>query len=122
MTEFSGGINGLGDLVNGNHVRVRGRISSGATIIASEIEKRSTDTRVELQGPIQSITGADPSQVVRILGVDVDTTAISFRDIDDSAIARAAFFAKAVVGKLVKARGTLGGGGGINWSEMELED
>ena len=122
LTEFSGGINGLGDLVNGNHVRVRGRISSGATIIASEIEKRSTDTRVELQGPIQSITGADPSQVVRILGVDVDTTAISFRDIDDSAIARAAFFAKAVVGKLVKARGTLGGGGGINWSEMELED
>ena len=122
LTEFSGGINGLGDLVNGNHVRVRGRISSGATIIASEIEKRSTDTRVELQGPIQSITGADPSQVVRILGVDVDTTAISFRDIDDSAIARAAFFAKAVVGKLVKARGTLGGRGGINWSEMELED
>ena len=122
LTEFSGGINGLGDLVNGNHVRVRGRISSGATIIASEIEKRSTDTRVELQGPIQSITGADPSQVVRILGVDVDTTAISFRDIDNSAIARAAFFAKAVVGKLVKARGTLGGGGGINWSEMELED
>ena len=122
LTEFSGGINGLGDLVNGNHVRVRGRISSGATIIASEIEKRSTDTRVELQGPIQSITGADPSQVVRILGVDVDTTAISFRDIDESAIARAAFFAKAVVGKLVKARGTLGGGGGINWSEMELED
>ena len=122
LTEFSGGINGLGDLVNGNHVRVRGRISSGATIIASEIEKRSTDTRVELQGPIQSITGTDPNQVVRILGVDVDTTAISFRDIDDSAIARAAFFAKAVVGKLVKARGTLGGGGGINWSEMELED
>jgi len=32
------------------------------------------------------------------------------------------FFAKAVVGKLVKARGTLGGGGGISWSEMELED
>jgi len=122
LTEFSGGINGLSDLMNGNHVRVRGRISSGATIIASEIEKRSTDTRVELQGPIQSITGTDPNQVVRILGVDVDTTAISFRDIDDSAIARAAFFAKAVVGKLVKARGTLGGGGGISWSEMELED
>jgi hypothetical protein len=121
LTEFSGGINGLSDLASGNHVRVRGRIS-GATIIASEIEKRSTDTRVELQGPIQSITGTDPNQVVRILGVDVNTTAISFRDIDDSAIARAAFFAKAVVGKLVKARGTLGGGGGINWSEMELED
>jgi hypothetical protein len=56
------------------------------------------------------------------LGIEVDTTAISFRDTDDSAIARAAFFAKAVVGKLVKARGALGGGGGVTWSEMELED
>ena len=82
---------------------------------------RSTDTRVELQGPIQSITGADPNQVVRILGVDVDTTAISFRDTDDSAITRAAFFAKAVVGKLVKARGSLSGSI-VTWSEMELED
>jgi hypothetical protein len=124
LTGFKSGISGLGNLANGNHVQVRGRIGSGANVIATEIERTSTtpNNRIELQGPIQSITGADPSQVVRILGVDVNTTAISFRDIDDSAIARAAFFAKAVVGKLVKARGTLGGGGGINWSEMELED
>jgi len=121
LTEFSGGINGLSDLVNGNHVRVRGRISSGATIIASEIEMQSSDTRVELQGPIQSITGADPNQVVRILGVDINTTTISFRDTDDSAITRAAFFAKAVVGKLVKARGSLSGST-VTWSEMELEN
>ena len=122
LTEFSGGINGLSDLVNGNHVRVRGRIGSGATIIASEIEKRSTDTRVELQGPIESIAGSSGSEVVTILGVPVNTSSISFRDIDDSGITRAAFFARAVVGKLVKGRGDLGGGGGINWSEMELED
>jgi hypothetical protein len=124
LTGFKPGISGLGNLANGNHVQVRGRIGSGAKVIATEIERTSTtpNNRIELQGPIQSITGADPSQVVRILGVDVNTTAISFRDIDDSAIARAAFFAKAVVGKLVKARGTLGGGGGISWSEMELED
>jgi len=121
LTEFSGGINSLSDLMNGNHVRVRGRISSGATIIASEIEMRSADTRVEFQGPIQSITGADPNQVVRILGVDINTTVISFRDTDDSAIARAAFFAKALVGKLVKARGSLSGST-VTWSEMELED
>jgi hypothetical protein len=122
LTEFKGGINRVGDLASGNHVEIRGRATGSNTVIATEVEKRSPDTRVELQGPIQSITGTDPNQFVRILGVDVDTTAISFRDTDDSAIARAAFFAKAVVGKLVKARGTLGGGGGINWSEMELED
>jgi hypothetical protein len=121
LTQFSNVANFAG-LANGDHVRIRGRASGRNTVIATEVERRSPDPRVELQGPIQLITGADPNQFVRILGVDVDTTAISFRDIDDSAIARAAFFAKAVVGKLVKARGTLGGGGGISWSEMELED
>jgi hypothetical protein len=121
LTQFSNVANFAG-LTNGDHVRIRGRASGSNTVIATEVERRSPDTRVELQGPIQSITGTDPNQVVRILGVDVDTTAISFRDINDSAIARATFFAKAVVGKLVKARGTLGGGGGISWSEMELED
>ena len=117
LTEFQGGISGLSGLANGNHVRVRGRLGSGTTVIASEIEKRSADPRVELQGPIQSITGASPNQIVTILGVAVDTTGVVFEDVN-----RAAFFAQAVVGTLVKARGTLGGGGGVTWSEMELED
>ncbi len=121
LTQFNNVANFAG-LANGDHLRIRGRASGSNAVIATEVEKLSPDTRVELQGPIQSITGADPSQVVRILGIDVDTTAISFHDIDDSVITRAAFFTKAVVGKLVKARGTLGGGGGINWSEMELEN
>jgi len=40
-------------------------------------EKRSPDARVELQGPIQSITGASPNQIVTILGVAVNTTGSS---------------------------------------------
>jgi len=124
LTEFRGGISGLGDLANGNHVQVRGRLGSGANVIATEIDRTSTtpDNRVELQGPIQSITGTSPNQVVTILGVSVNTAGVVFQDIDDSVITRDAFFAKAVVGTLVKARGSLNGGGGINWSEMELED
>ena len=124
LTEFRGGISGLGDLANGNHVQVRGRLGSGANVIATEIDRTSTtpDNRVELQGPIQSITGTSPNQVVTILGVSVNTAGVVFQDIDDSVITRDAFFAKAVVGKLVKARGTLVGGGGVTWSEMELED
>jgi Domain of unknown function (DUF5666) len=121
LTEFSGGINGLGDLVNGDHVRVRGRIGSGATIIASEIEKRSPDTRVELQGPIQLITGASPNQVVTILGIGANTAGVAFQDVDETAITRDAFFARAVVGTLVKARGSLSGAT-VTWSEIELED
>jgi Domain of unknown function (DUF5666) len=122
QTEFKGGINGLGDLANGNHVRVRGRLGTGTNVIASEIERRSPDSRVELQGPIQSITGVSPNQIVTILGVAIDTTGVVFEDVDDNVITRAEFFAQAVVGTLVKARGNLGGGGMVTWSEMELED
>jgi hypothetical protein len=121
LTQFEGGVSELNNLVAGDHVRIRGRATGSNTIIATEVEKRSPETRVELQGPIQLITGVDPNQVVRILGVDVNTTAISFRDVDDSVITRAAFFAKAVVGTLVKARGSLSVST-VTWSEMELED
>jgi len=85
-------------------------------VIATEVEKRSPDARVELQGPIQSITGASPNQIVTILGVAVDTTGVVFEDVN-----RATFFSQAVVGTLVKARGSLGGST-VAWIEMELED
>src|SRR6267378_3278252 len=69
LTQFEGGVNGLNNLVAGNHVRIRGRASGSNTLIATEVERRSPDPRVDLQGPIQSIAGASPNQVVTILGV-----------------------------------------------------
>ncbi len=122
LTRFENVANFAG-LADGNHLRIRGRLSGSATVIATEIERISTtpDNRVELQGPIQSITVASPNQIVTILGVAVDTTATAFQDVDDSMITRDAFFARAAVGTLVKARGDLSGST-ITWSEMELED
>ena len=123
LTRFENVAN-FGGLSDGNHLRIRGRLSGGATVIATEIERISIapDNRVELQGPIQSITGVSPSQVVTILGVPVNTSTIStFEDGDDNVITRAAFFAKVVVGTLVKARGSLSGAT-VTWSEIELED
>jgi len=116
LTRFEGGVSGLNNLVAGNHVRIRGRTSGSNTVIATEVERRSADPRVELQGPIQSITGASPNQIVTILGVAVDTTGVVFEDVN-----RATFFSQAVVGTLVKARGSLNGST-VTWSEMELED
>ena len=116
LTRFEDGVSGLNNFVAGNHVRIRGRASGSNTVIATEVEKRSADPRVELQGPIQSIAGASPNQIVTILGVAVDTTGVVFEDAN-----RATFFAQAVVGTLVKARGTLSGST-VAWSEMELED
>ena len=93
-------------------------------MIATEIERTSTtpDNRVELQGPIQSITGASPNQVVTILGVPVNTSTIgTCEDVDNNIITRDAFFARAAVGTLVKTRGSLSGST-VTWSEMGLED
>src|SRR6266849_6731955 len=111
LTQFEGGVSGLNNLVAGNHVRIRGRASGGSTVIATEVEKQSQDTRVELQGPIQSITGTSPNQIVTILGVAIDTTGVVFEDAN-----RAMFFSQAMVGTLVKARGSLSGST-VAWSE-----
>jgi len=116
LTHFEGGVFRLNNLVAGDHVRIRGRASSSNTVIATEVERRLAETRVELQGPIQSITGASPNQIVTILGVAVDTTGVVFEDVN-----RATFFSQAVVGTLVKTRGSLNGST-VTWSEMELED
>src|SRR5712671_5356358 len=116
LTRFEGGVSGLNNLVAGNHVRIRGRTSDSNTVIATEMERRSADPRVELQGPIQSITGASPNQIVTILGVAVDTIGVAFEDVNQTT-----FFSQAVAGTLVKARGGLNGST-VTWSEMELED
>jgi hypothetical protein len=61
---------------------------------------------------------------VTILGVPVDTSGFSssngFLDVDGSVITRSAFFAKALVGTLVKASGNWGGSA-VTWNEIELE-
>jgi uncharacterized protein DUF5666 len=124
LTDFTGGVSALNNLVVGDHVRIRGRATSGNNVIATQVDKRSADTLIELQGTIQSISGSSTSQVVTILGIAVDTSGFSssngFLDVNASTITRSAFFAKAAVGTLVKASGTLGGST-ITWNEIELE-
>jgi hypothetical protein len=124
QTEFkaNGGnnITGLNDLSVGNHVRVRGRVGSSNSVIATRVEQRSQDDDVDLQGPVQSVSG----QVLTILGVAVDTSTISndnFQGLNDQMIGRTAFFNAVAVGTLVKVKGRLVNGV-VTWREAELED
>lgn len=113
------GGNTLNNLL-GSHVRVRGRVSGSSSVIATRVEQRSADTDVDLQGPVQSISG----QVLTILGVTVDTSTISndnFEGLNDQVIGRAAFFTAVKEGTLVKVKGRLDGLG-VMWREAELED
>ena len=112
--------NTLNDLSVGDHIRVRGRVVGGNSVIATRVEQRSADDDVDLQGPVQSISG----QSLTILGVTVDTSTISndnFEGLDDQLIGRAAFFNAVQVGTLVKVQGRPNGAV-VTWREAELED
>lgn len=129
LTEFKNA-NDLNDFNTGSpHVRIRGRVAAGNTVIASELELRSSpDTDVVLQGPVDAFT-APPNDSVTILGVMVDTTSIqdaNFEGVDDMWIGRAAFFDPVngvAPGDLVKVQGDWDlAGSTVNWDEIEFED
>ncbi len=107
----------LNDL-QGNHVRVRGRVIGPHTVVATRIQVRSSDDDVDLQGPVQSITG----NVITILGVSVDTSVINqFESVSGTSMSRAGFLAAVSVNSLVKVKGALSGTT-VVWEETELED
>ena len=104
--------------LQGNHVRVRGRVTGPNTVVTTRIQIRSSDNDVDLQGPVQSITG----NVITILGVSVDTSAINqFESVSGTSMSRAGFLAAVRINSLVKVKGTLSGTTVI-WDEAELED
>ncbi|MCS6896842.1 MAG: DUF5666 domain-containing protein, partial [Nitrospira sp.] len=104
--------------LNGRHVRVRGRMGSGSSVIATRIERRSSDSDVVLQGPVQAIHGDD----IVILGVTVDTGAIShFESVRGTSMSRSSFLAAVRVNSVVKVKGELRGTT-VVWDEAELED
>ena len=116
QTELNG-VQSLNDL-NGNHVRIRGRVTGTNTVVATRIELRSTDSDVDLQGPVQSISGT----VIEILGVAVDLATINqFESVSGTSLSQAEFLAEVQVNSLVKVEGQLSGGT-VNWDEAELED
>jgi len=111
---------GGSNLSGGNHVRVRGRLGSSNSVIATRVEQRSQDDDVDLQGPVQSVSG----EVLTILGVAVNTSTFNdddFEGLNDQIIGRAAFFNAVKEGTLVKVQGRLTGSI-VTWREAELED
>lgn len=119
QTEFKGGISNLAQLGATEHVRVRGRPTGTNTVIAAEVERLSADTRVILEGAVQSV--GNPN--VTVLGVLINTPSISdsnFKGPNEAAIGRTAFFTAVKVGTLVKAQGDWDGVS-VVWSEIEIE-
>jgi hypothetical protein len=125
QTDFKGGISNLAGLnVNvppdpPDHIRVRGRPTGTNTVIAVEVERLSADTRVILEGAVQSVVNPN----VTALGVLINTSPISesnFKGSNDVEIGRTAFFTAIKVGTLVKAQGDWNGSS-VVWNEIEIE-
>ena len=111
-------LSGLNNLALGNHLRIRGRLN-GNTLTATEVELRSANRRVELQGPLTAMAAPN----LTLGGITVNTAGISdssFQGLNDAVIGRSAFFAAVKVNTLVKVRGDLNGGT-VTWSEVQLE-
>ena len=110
-------VGGLSGLAVGNHLRLRGRATAGNGMQATQLELRSADSRVILQGPISSISG---SRVV-LMGVTADLAGLgSYADLNGATLTQSSFLARLKAGSIVKVRGTLSGSSPA-WSEAELE-
>lgn len=102
--DFSGNPQDL-STIGAGPVLVRGyRSRDGASVVAVRVE-RTDDTRLILQGPVTTKNAGAGTLV--ILGLTVATGAgTEFRDVSDSAMSQAAFFAAVTEGRtVVKARG-----------------
>jgi Domain of unknown function (DUF5666) len=110
----------------GNNLRIRARPGSNGTVIATEVEQKSTspDNRVIMQA-VASAVVAPPTETVTLLGIVINTSQISnnsFKDVNDAVIGRAAFYQQAAPGRLIKVRGSLAAST-ITWDqEIQLED
>jgi len=122
LTEYDGNAGAIGDVMAGDHVRIRGRANGPTSVTATSVKETGADTKVELQGPVASVPApSDPGFV--ILGVAVDTTGFSFgafKGADETGIGHTAFFAAALPGTIVKASGDLMLGVAV-FDEVELE-
>lgn len=122
LTEFKN-VNALADLAAPNHLRIKARPGANGSILALELELRSPggDSRLIVQGPVGAVSGTTS---LTILGVTVDATTIAeseFKNSSDASIGRAAFFAAATPGTVVKARADRRSGANV-WDQIELED
>lgn len=125
FTDFDG-LTDLSDFSPGDQVRARGRRASDGTIVAFELESRSDDDDVTLQGPV---TATPSNPIIQVMGINASTAAMDDSDFhlgdDDDGmtpapLTRAQFFSTATVGTTVKLQGTWNGSAVI-WDEATIE-
>ena len=102
----------------GDHLKIHGR-ASGASLLATELERSNPTSQVKVQGPIQSVS----FPMLIIGGATINTTGIPddrFIGKDGTAIGRSAFFQGLTVGHKVSLNGTWTGSA-VTWTSARLK-
>jgi hypothetical protein len=94
----------IGDLSNGDHLKIHGRPRDGNTVLAREVERSDPKSNVQMQGLITS--AADPFLI--LFGSSIDTSSIPESGFLGryGVIGRSGFFAGLSNGKKIVLRGT----------------
>jgi hypothetical protein len=94
----------IGDLSNGDHLKIHGRPRDGNTVLAREVERSDPKSNVQVQSLVTS--AADPTIV--LLGASIDTSFIPESGLRGlyGVIGRSAFFSGLSSGKTVVLHGT----------------
>lgn len=106
------------DIAVGNHLKIHGRPSGSAGVLATELERSDPGLKVKLHGPVQSILRS----VLTIAGSAIDTNAIPdnrFAGSDGTIIGRSGFFQALANGHKVTVIGTATVNG-VTWSSARL--
>lgn len=115
-------IGGEGDLrlfaqiAVGEHLKIHGRASGSAGVLATELERSAPTTNLRLKGPLQS--AANP--LLTIAGSTIDTSALSdsqFRGSDGTVIGRSGFFSGLTAGQKITVSGS-DVGGTVTWTSV----
>lgn len=100
---------GLGDVRNGDWVRVAGYVESDGDYIATRLERRDAPARLRVEGPA---TVESANQTLRVAGVRVETNnQTEFRDGNGAGVSRDQFFSQLATSPSLRVRAAGGRSG-----------
>ena len=123
LTKITGSAKDFDQIQPGDHIRVRGRLGAGASVLATKVQVTPSSPNfnlVILQGPVNAISRPE----IVILGITVDTTTIpdnNFKGVGGTD-QRTEFFRRVQAGSLVRVNGETGITGGVTWEGISLEE
>ncbi len=110
----------VADINTGDYVEIRGTEDppGSGEVLAALLEREDPDTETVLQGFVE----AETASTITVLGVTIETDAgTEYRNLDDSPMTAAEFFAAVDIDTLVKASGTETSSTVILAEQLELE-